>query len=87
MFYYPVTRPRHTESRTARYEPSIKYSYTKAIYPLTGRGDLYGCEMLRIPHCNRLADSRKVVTLRTDGTLLPRNIIFLLSALISVRGC
>jgi hypothetical protein len=35
-----------------------------SIIPLTGRGDLYGCEMLRIPHCldKRLIDGGKVVT-------------------------
>jgi hypothetical protein len=35
----------------------------KAI-PVTGRGGLYGCEMLRIPHCldNRLTDGGKVVS-------------------------
>jgi hypothetical protein len=31
---------------------------TSKSTPRTGRGDLYGCEMLRIPHCpdNRLTD-------------------------------
>jgi hypothetical protein len=35
----------------------------KAI-SITGRGGLYGCEMLRIPHCldNRLIDGSKVVS-------------------------
>jgi hypothetical protein len=37
---------------------------SKAI-PITGRGGLWGCEMLRIPHClgNRLTDGSKVVRL------------------------
>jgi hypothetical protein len=32
--------------------------------PVTGRGGLYGCEMLRIPHCldNRLTDGGKVAS-------------------------
>jgi hypothetical protein len=46
-----------------------KYAYTrtkqkgKAI-PVTGRGGLYGSEMLRIPHCldHRLVDGGKVVS-------------------------
>jgi hypothetical protein len=38
---------------------NIKVKKKKAI-PVTGRGDLYGCEMLRIPHCleNRLVKWR-----------------------------
>jgi hypothetical protein len=33
--------------------------------PVTGRGGLYGCEMLRIPHSldNRLTDGGKIVCL------------------------
>jgi hypothetical protein len=33
--------------------------------PLTGRGGLYGCEMLKIPHCldNRLTVGGKFVSL------------------------
>jgi hypothetical protein len=44
--------------------------------------------MLRIPHCleNRLTDGGRVVSLTTDRALLPRNIIFLLLVLISVRS-
>jgi hypothetical protein len=36
---------------------------SKAI-PVTGRGGLYGCEMLRIPHCldSRLTDGGKAVS-------------------------
>jgi hypothetical protein len=36
---------------------------SKAI-PVTGRGGLYGCEMLRIPHCldNRLLDGGNIVS-------------------------
>jgi hypothetical protein len=54
---------------------------SKAI-PVTGRGGLEGCKMLRIPHCldNRLTDGIKVTV-----ALLPSN-IFMLLVLISVRG-
>jgi hypothetical protein len=40
-----------------------KKKKSKAI-PVTGRGGLEGCEMLRIPHCldNRLTDGGKVVS-------------------------
>jgi hypothetical protein len=36
---------------------------SKAI-PVTGRGGLYGCKMLRIPHCldSQLTDGGKVVS-------------------------
>jgi hypothetical protein len=39
------------------------YHKSKAI-PVTGLGGLYGCEMLRIPHCldNRFTDGGKVVS-------------------------
>jgi hypothetical protein len=59
----------------------------KAI-PVTGRGGLWGCEILRIPHCleNRLTEDDNVVNLCTGPALLPRNIISLLLVLISVTG-
>jgi hypothetical protein len=52
--------------------------YKSKAVPVTGCGDLYGCEMLRIPHCldSRLIDGGKAVAPRTGRTLLPRNIIF-----------
>jgi hypothetical protein len=52
--------------------------------PKTGRGVLYGCEMLRIPHCldSRLTVGGKVISL----PLLPRIIIFLLLVFIYVRS-
>jgi hypothetical protein len=58
-----------------------KTKKVKAI-PVTGRRGLYGCEMLRIPHCldNRLTDGDKA--LRNGSALLPRNINFLLLVLI-----
>jgi hypothetical protein len=59
-------------------------SKSKAI-SVTVRGDLCGCEMLRIRHCldNRLTDGGKVVS----RSLLPTNIIiFLHLVLISVRS-
>jgi hypothetical protein len=62
---------------------------SKAIL-VTGRGGLWGGQMLRIPYCldldNRLTDGGKVVSLRIRRTLLPRKIIFMFLVLISVRG-
>jgi hypothetical protein len=51
--------------------PVRSVSKSKAI-PVTGRGGLWGCEMLMIPHYldNRLADGSKVV----DLTHRPRSI-------------
>jgi hypothetical protein len=57
------------------------------VIPVTGRGGLYGCEMLRIPHClDKRLTAVRLSVLRTGRALLPRNIIFLLLVLISVRG-
>jgi hypothetical protein len=43
---------------------SMQSSGLLPSYPLTGRGGLWGCEMLTIPHCldNRLTDGSKVVS-------------------------
>jgi hypothetical protein len=60
----------------------------KAI-PVTGCGGLYGCEMLRIPHCvdNRLTDGGKVVSPTHRPHFTPQKHIFLMfPVLISVRG-
>jgi hypothetical protein len=40
--------------------------YKSKAIPITGRGGLQGCEMLRIPHCldSRLTDGDKVVSPR-----------------------
>jgi hypothetical protein len=64
---------------------TVKYDHllhikSKAIL-VTSRGGLQDCEMLRIPHCleNRLTDGDKLTL------LFPRNVIFLLLELISVR--
>jgi hypothetical protein len=65
-----------------------KSKVSKAI-PVTGHGGLYCCEMLRIPHCLETVGSQmetRLSALRTGRALLPRNIIFLLLVLISVRG-
>jgi hypothetical protein len=54
---------------------------------VAGRGDLYGCYMLRIPHCvdSRLTDAGELVS--PCRALLPQNyfLLFLL-VLIAVRG-
>jgi hypothetical protein len=46
--------------RTSQEAHSV--SQNKAV-PVTGLGSLYGCDMLRIPHCidNRLTDGDKIV--------------------------
>jgi hypothetical protein len=81
------------EINVACYKPRYrckkkKKKKKKTIPPLTGRGGLWGCEMLRIPHSlvNRLTDGGKISAILTGRALLPINIIFLLLALISVRG-
>jgi hypothetical protein len=60
---------------------------SKAI-PVTDHGGLQAREMFRTPHSldNRLTDGGTLPTLRTGRALLPRNMIFLLLVLISVRG-
>jgi hypothetical protein len=44
--------------------------------------------MLKIPLCldSRLTDGGRLLALRTGRSLLPRNIIYMLLVLISVRG-
>jgi hypothetical protein len=44
--------------------------------PVTGRGGLQGCEMLRISHCleNRPTDVGVVFSLRAGRALIPQNI-------------
>jgi hypothetical protein len=69
---------------------TVKVKKGKAI-PVTGCGGLYGCDMLRIPHCldNRLIDAGKVVssTHRPHFTSQKHYYSFLmLQVLISVRG-
>jgi hypothetical protein len=67
----------------------IKTVKSKSI-PATGHRGRYGYEMLRIPHCldSLLTGGGKVVSpTHRPLALLPRNIIFLLWVLISVRGC
>jgi hypothetical protein len=61
---------------------------SKAI-PVTGPGGLEGCDMLSIPHTVYTISPQmaaRLSTLCTGCALLPRNIIFLLLILISVRG-
>jgi hypothetical protein len=46
----------------------------KLAFPVTGRGDLYGCQMLRIPHCldNRLTDGSKIGSLTRQPRSTPQ---------------
>jgi hypothetical protein len=65
----------------------VKAKKSKGIL-VTGREDLWGCMMLRIPHCldNQWTDGGKVVNPAHRPRFTPQNIIFLLLVLISVRG-
>jgi hypothetical protein len=58
------------------------------ISPVTARGGLYGCEMLRIAHCldKQLTDGGEVVAIMCRQLSTPQKHIFLLLVLISVRG-
>jgi hypothetical protein len=49
---------------TGTYSEHIKVKVKSKAIPVTGLGGLWGCEMLRIPHCldNRLTDGSKVVS-------------------------
>jgi hypothetical protein len=52
----------------------------KKAITVTGRGGLYGCEMLRIPHCqdNRLTDGGKVVSPTHPAAFYsPETLVFL----------
>jgi hypothetical protein len=55
----------------------VNSNKVKAI-PVTGRGGLQGCEILRIPHCldNMVIDGGKVVSSTHQPHLFPGNIIF-----------
>jgi hypothetical protein len=46
--------------------------------PITGRGDLQGCEMLRLPHCldNRLTGGGEVVSLTRRPRSTPQKHLF-----------
>jgi hypothetical protein len=62
---YDITFQRHGFAfEEQRLNQVQKYVKNKAI-PVTGRGGLYGYEMLRIPHCldNRLTDGGRIVSL------------------------
>jgi hypothetical protein len=56
--------------------------------PLTGRGDPYGCEMLRFPHFldNRLIDGGKAVSPTSRPPFTPKNIPRIFLVFISLRG-
>jgi hypothetical protein len=62
---------------------------SKAVLVI-GRGGLYGCEMLRIPHCldNWLVDGGKVVSTTHLPHFTPQKhyLFLMLPVLISVRG-
>jgi hypothetical protein len=53
--------------------------YVSEAIPVTGRGGLQGCQMLRIPHCldNRLIDGGKVVSPTHRPHFTPQKHFFL----------
>jgi hypothetical protein len=59
----------------------------KAI-SVTGRGDLKGCEVFRVPQCldNRLTDGDKVVSPTHWPHFTPQKHFFMFPVLISVSG-
>jgi hypothetical protein len=62
-----------------------KYEVKSKAISITGLGDLYGCEMSRIPHClnNWLTDGGEVVSLTCHPSTTPKEHFLVL---ISVRG-
>jgi hypothetical protein len=60
-----------------KYHTTAKAKNSEAI-PITGRGGLWGCEMLRIPHflANRLTDGSKVVSLNHRPRSTPQKHYF-----------
>jgi hypothetical protein len=50
------------------------FTFTFLLTPATGRGGLYGCEMLRIPHCidSRLTEGGKFMNLKRRPCFTPR---------------
>jgi hypothetical protein len=53
-------------------------AYGELAIPVTGRGGLKGCEMLRIPHCldSRLTDGGLVVSLKKRPRSTPQKYYF-----------
>jgi hypothetical protein len=83
---YPPSRcPLRNWSALVEYR---RLKVTIRSIPVTSRGGLYGCDVLTIPHCpdTWLTDGSKLSALHTGHALLPRNIIFLLLVLISIRS-
>jgi hypothetical protein len=69
---------------------SYNYYKSKAI-PITDRAGLYGCDMLRIPHCldNQLTDGGKVFSPMHQQNFTPHThffFFFTFPVLTSVRG-
>jgi hypothetical protein len=64
------------QSQITCFQDSILIKLKNKTIPVTGRGDLYGCEMLRIPHCldSRLTDGGAVVSLTRRLRSAPRSI-------------
>jgi hypothetical protein len=66
---------------------AVEWYYLEAI-PVTGRGGLYGCEMLRIPQYldSRLADGCKVGSLTRQLLIYsPETLLFIILILVFVR--
>jgi hypothetical protein len=79
------TYPRNISHRAIGVSCEVRTSPTYIeieLFPVTGRGGLLGCEMLRIPHCvdNRLTDGGQVVSLtRRPRSTLQKHIFISVS--------
>jgi hypothetical protein len=69
---------RHLYKKTSKNLYFEKKTVTSKAIPVAGLGDLYGCEMLRVPHCldNWLADGGKVVNLTHRSHFIPQKHYF-----------
>jgi hypothetical protein len=69
-------------------QDTLQTSNSNKAIPITGRGGLQGCEMLRIPHHLdiRLIDGSKVVSPTHRSHFTPQKLFFMFPVLISVRG-
>jgi hypothetical protein len=77
---YKLTDYRHTSRAVLIPMSILELSIEKEVKSIcvTGRGDLQGCEMLKIPHCldNRLTDGGNVVRPTQRPRSIPPETLF-----------